>query len=302
MAKMTYPITKTGKWTIRAVNNNIMIESQLSDIVDAISVDKCAVRLIDIFPNPSNNGIFTIITNQNTRIRSLLNNFINGNYLALDEEYIFNHSGQKTISLLLENYVKRGWKGSSLRTLLTDQMIANIISIILNRFDKKWEKLAQTFRENYDILNPYRIELDETYTSGEINSNKVTNHGEDTNTLKRSGDDTTSTIDMTTVSENKQSAYNSSTYSPNSIDTDTTNGKNLTLYNSTFTNTYTHGHKVDDNETKNRTDTRNFTRKGNIGNLTNQELIEKEREFLNYQVLNTIFEDMDSILTREYYH
>lgn len=46
---------------------------------------------------------------------------------------------------------------------------------------------------------------------------------------------------------------------------------------------------------------REYTRKGNIGNITRQQLVEQERKVLQYQLLDVIYEDLVSILCRNAY-
>lgn len=46
---------------------------------------------------------------------------------------------------------------------------------------------------------------------------------------------------------------------------------------------------------------REYTRKGNIGNITRQQLVEQERKVLQYQLLDVIYEDLASILCRNTY-
>ena len=41
--------------------------------------------------------------------------------------------------------------------------------------------------------------------------------------------------------------------------------------------------------------------KADIGNKTAQELINEQRELLKYQILDSIYEDLDSVLTRSCY-
>lgn len=43
---------------------------------------------------------------------------------------------------------------------------------------------------------------------------------------------------------------------------------------------------------------RDYSRKGNIGNITKQELVKQEREVLQYQIIDTIFKDIASVLVR----
>ena len=43
---------------------------------------------------------------------------------------------------------------------------------------------------------------------------------------------------------------------------------------------------------------RDYSRKGNIGNITKQELIRQEREVLQYKILDVIFKDIASIMCR----
>lgn len=46
---------------------------------------------------------------------------------------------------------------------------------------------------------------------------------------------------------------------------------------------------------------REYTRKGNIGNTSRQELVEQERKVLEYQIWDTIFFDTASVLCRDTY-
>lgn len=46
---------------------------------------------------------------------------------------------------------------------------------------------------------------------------------------------------------------------------------------------------------------REYTRKGNIGNITRQNLIKEEREVLEYQILETIYNDILSVICRNSY-
>lgn len=47
--------------------------------------------------------------------------------------------------------------------------------------------------------------------------------------------------------------------------------------------------------------TRDYTRKGNIGNTSRQELVEQQREVLKYQIIDTIYKDIASVVVRGKY-
>lgn len=133
-------------------------------------------------------------------------------------------------------------------------------------------------------------------------------------TLSRDGTDTTGVFGF-----NSTAAVNSDTTNSNSTDTtdesvviqsddtntetrdldnvETVNTQNETAYNTTD-KVVTAGNKVDTTEqTTNKTITRTLRRHGNIGVTTSQQMIESERELWFWNFYDTVFSDLDKVLT-----
>ena len=125
---------------------------------------------------------------------------------------------------------------------------------------EKWKNLYQTITQEYDMLKPFDIELEESI-SGTANLN----------------DD-----DYTSDSTEKIYAFNSS----NSGDGVPTSKTGETTHRSTNSD---------------RDESRNYTRKGNIGNKSQAQLIMEERQKAMFNLKEIIFEDIASVLCRKTY-
>lgn len=206
------------------------------------------------------------------------------------------------------------------------EIVNNILSVT---YSNKWQRLIDTTLLEYNILSPFTIELNENSAG----NNK--RGGTDSRTVKDTGTDalahsgTVTTVDSGTI---KDDGSNTKTTTPNTTETSSTYGFNsssavpadIKATTGTVketdapTNTRTLG--TSEQETFNNTDTRtlntqkadtttyggtneyensrDYTRKGNIGNRSFSELIEAERQQLRYLVLQTIYADLDAVLTR----
>lgn len=122
-------------------------------------------------------------------------------------------------------------------------------------------------------------------SSGYENANKTVETSTGTNTVSRSGSDTT-TYDITDTDGGTVEKE--------------TEGTNTTQYNTTDSDTGTQTYR----DTGSDTNTRNYTltRTGNIGVTTSQQMIQSERELWLWEYFyNIVFPDIDRILTLPIY-
>lgn len=272
-------------------------------------------KLLDFYKTPYKNGIFFSLS-QNalfSPVFAKLGLNIPDDIHSMDVDYLYNHSGLKTLSCMLEHmldgfviddtgiFVNDG----SHKRVTWDYVIQDIDTQIINtiirvKYLKKWEDLAETLFLEFDALNPYSMTVNE---SGHENlSSESKDDVTTTNDITdNSSDGTTSENNNTSSEKNYRSAFNSSTPSPfdNSDDTSKDEYTETVTRERTTKNDGTRNSKND--YSRNTTNYRDITRKGNIGNHTSQELINQQREMLRYQIFDTIYSDLDSVLTRSKY-
>lgn len=277
-------------------------------------------KLLDFYRNPRKAGIFFYMS-QNPLFNELFaklglnsDNSIHG----MDFDYMFNHSGLKTVSVMLEqimygyivddsgNYVytpenkKVTWDYALLEI---DQDLIN--SVIATKFLDKWNNLADTLTLDYDPLNPFSMEVIEDTTDKLDSINNSNNHR---TTTRNSSDKNnyTDNVNGKTNNTTDDSVYgfNSENASPSdsSLSSFTNTGTNDGTSNNTYEGTDNSSYQSSDEYNRNNTKNRQTSRKGNIGNLSAQQLIEQQRELLRYQIFDTIYNDLDSVLTRSKYY
>lgn len=272
-------------------------------------------KLLDLYRNPRTNGIFFDMS-QDESLKALfapLGMSTDNDFHNMDFDYLYNRSGLKAMSVMIQviadGYIMDDtgdWVRDRYGHLISYEHMLSLIdeqvinSVIKTKFMKKWASLIETFSVEFDILNPYRMDTQ----TDEEQSDETQNSGG--HTLSRTG--TNKVEESSSGNETATNSENDSTYGFNSVDavpTDKSSGTDNSDYsdehNETHTrdtqDTFTDTHKI--NKTANRNITRSM--KGNIGNHTNQELINAQREMLRYQIFDTIFDDLDTILTCPYY-
>lgn len=296
-------------------------------------------RLIDIYRDPMERGIFFDMFNDEEVYEQLFKplGMDADDAHAMDMDYYFNASGTKLISGLLEHFCNNyvldddgeyviNDKG---KRLLWDYFVIDTDKNIINRVIKqkfllKWTKYLKTVLAEYDMLSPFTMEITDDATSS---SNKnATKKQTDTNTRERTDNatnntDTTVTNNLQTSSTESTSndeeegiaAFNSTNYSNSkktsksgsaeeSVTNTGTVGTDSEQTSSGTTNENVSGTTdVTDTSSESATEKRSIIRKGNIGNLTFADIISGERTMLAYQLFDTIYADLDSILTRGMY-
>ena len=230
-----------------------------------------------IFPNPSN-GIFNYINIENTGLT-------NKNYLNI--LYHTNNS-EKSISPLLESFVTD-------HTITVDNL-TTIGHLIEQMYTEKWKGLYKTITLSYNPIENYNLTESEN-TQTDFTNNK-TNNSTTQNKNNASQTDTstvqnTSNVDMQTYGFNSSTAVDKD---KNSSTDDTTNN-----YTSSSENTMNMTNQNTSSENVNNNTKRTLNRSGNIGVTTNQTMIKQERALWDWNYYNTVFKDIDNLLTLSIY-
>ena len=174
---------------------------------------------------------------------------------------MFQHSGSKRPSIVWERAFKMSNEDY-------EQTMVLIATILVQKFAEKWDKLYSAITTNYAPLENYDMEQTET---PDITHTKTTQ----TETVTTITDD---------VSATDVYGFNSSSPVPN----------NKVTRNGTSTVSNDPDNNV---ETNVESGTRGLTRHGNIGVTTSQQMLQSEIDLRNnYNFLNNIMDDVDSIL------
>lgn len=162
--------------------------------------------------------------------------------------------------------------------------------ILINRYKEKWTIIYNMLSKEYDALKPLQLKTDNQLLEDKLKStNKVTA------TRKTTGTDSNENETLYDKNDNKVFGFNS-TVGVNSDSSDNTS-KDTSVTTTDLTNT------TDDSTDYSRdlTSHRVVERAGNIGNRLPSEMLEKEIEFRKYQIVDTIVNDILSVLTRSKY-
>lgn len=181
--------------------------------------------------------------------------------VILDNMYLTQHSGSKYPSIVVQRMMK-------IYNDDVDDAMNNIAETLVQKFAEKWDKLYSAITTNYKPLENYDMEQTET---PDITHTKTTQ----TETVTSITDD---------VTGNDVYGFNSSSPVPN----------NKVTRNGTSTVSNDPDNNV---ETNTESGTRGLTRHGNIGVTTSQQMLQSEIDLRNnYNFLNNIMDDVDSIL------
>lgn len=209
--------------------------------------------------------------------------------------------------------------------------------IIFNKFSENWNRIDLAFSKEYNpIWNKDGTETTTTENSAKTttyekgNQTNRTTKGEQVNTNGYGEGQTTESQGATkttnaygqdkTTTENKTSAFNSSTYQDDTQSTETKAEKTDTIKTDAVTNTttekaktdkftegqredtFTDGARTDTTQEGETTQTTTYTFGGNIGVTTTQELLTAEFDMREkYNFFDIIFRNVDSIMSCGYY-
>ena len=215
-------------------------------------------KLIEVITTPTESIFYAL---QNFDIPWLEDN-IN---LQLDLDYLFNRSGNKITSSLVDFFVDRE------TGKINNLSMTTLANVLFTKYGNKWAKEYATLSLQYNPINNYDMV--------EQMTNDITTH--------QFGHTNTRTDNTNETSETEKAGFNSSTYSP---------ADKVSIKGNAGT--------VADVETGTNTDTRNYrlTRSGNIGVTTSQQMIESERKLWLWNFFDDIvYPDIDRVLTINMY-
>lgn len=278
----TYKPNQLGTYKVKAIALNN--RSAESNTVAIYVLTGCPIRLKDIYAEPeTGTGFFrsVLFTESNLAnflkvLASKLNQDETDFCTALDIEYIYNHSGEKLVSTLVTNMYRRIMENNPfMEEFPPREANKPIVNIISARYLSKWQNLWDTLTVE-NPLSPLEIDTDEkienTLTS---NRNQHDNTKDDYNA---SGNQKNRVWGFNTDESGDGVPHDASDTTDESHDT----------RDRTATEEYSRQNPI----------TRKTTRTGNIGNITKQQLIEQQREMLQWQFFDQVFADCDTVLTR----
>lgn len=209
---------------------------------------------------------------------------------TLDFDYFGNRSGQKETSCAIDSLLETQEQGS-----LTDEAKNTLAKIIYFKYGRNWNKLYDTMIVEYNPLDTYSVKKSET--GSDINKEERDLTAGSTVSNERSYSDNSSNSSVSNA-DNNVYGFNSNLPSPsdNAVNNDTSSGIDE------GTSTHSSESSSTDKGIVTRTRTPNLITetKGNIF-TSQQKLIESEREVWKFNFYNTIFENVDEILTSPVY-
>lgn len=241
-----------------------------------------------------------------TTLKEKLNEFYSSD--VLDFLYFNIHSKYKILS-------------KSIEEIVNNDFYSLLISLINNSFSFKWTQLLNSLNNsNYNPIENYSMEeirtpnlVNET-TANTTNNNTITDNNTLSNESTNSTKNTLSSNYNDTINndvENKTSAFDNTTYQPNTKTTNntTSNQQNTSNSNQESSNSQTQTINNNQNQTLSKNEsmtttnkgTETLTRKGNIGVTTTQQMIEQELELRKHNLIDIMFNDIDSLLTIDLY-
>lgn len=207
---------------------------------------------------------------------------------------------------------------------VTDSELTELANLLLSIYRKKWDRYKEIHSMEYDMIHNYLDEYTESVTlvtseTSEGNSEMSDTSSENSTETKTRTDDLQKSTSYTS-DETRNGTDDSKIYGFNSteaVNTDTNSENSETGIESTSdesntgTQTYANSSERERNLTRtNSTDSatdatqnkdRTFTHKGNIGNLTTQELIRQEIKLWEWNFIESVLNDAKDLLTLPIY-
>ena len=271
-------------------------------------------RLIDSFPEWFTRGIFT-------RLGTLFPDelpWANENGQTLDQMYFGNYSGDKETSPLLDKFIEQNG-GNATPEVLTEEQITTLANILYTRYGVQWDKLYNVLSAEYNPIENYSMTEEETPDITRTETPDITRTETPDITRTETPDITRgkttsakSDFTVTTNSDTATDVYSFNSDSPvpqgesNGNSTVTTQGdadNNVTTENETetgtrnITETGTRTETETGTRTERETGKRTLTRSGNIGVTTSQQMLESEIKLWEWNFYETVFKDVDTVLT-----
>lgn len=258
--------------------------------------------------------------NQYSTVGDFLNKTINMNSsdILYYSEYFRTKRLRKTLSTYITNIIDNEGLdnyGSYYSINLVQNF--NISRNTFNILGDKWTKTIDVINSEYDAIAPYSMEISDT--DNEKHGGETKNSSNSIDTVTRSNNrkrQSTDNDSESNTSETTNDTTTNSVYGFNSnvpVPSDVSDYKSTTVDNNKRENTYNSTETNTDNDSASRTrssivthgrtveNIRNIIRKGNIGNVSYQDLIKQEIDLRKYIILDMISDDLDRVFTRSKY-
>lgn len=211
----------------------------------------------------------------------------------LDYEYFGNHSGNKKCSPLLYNLM-----GDD--TVLDFDSQSLLIKLLNDRFLLTWTALWNTYSIGIsNSYNPLR-NFDITETGSHSKSGSIEGTTSKNDTVSKGGRDTTTTSYTDSGSENNNRfGFNSAEAVPTDASTNSTTGNSTVTKITTDDDTIVESEETSREETEERSYSKQFS---GTKDVIKADIIKKEREIWVTQYFDTVFKDVDSVLTSMIYN
>lgn len=279
MKTVTIPITEKGNYTAIAVSPSEDTAQGNTVAIYDVNIPKTIEQLSQIYFGE--NGVFYWIdTYGDQYVKAIINPLLPD----IDFEYSFNHSQHKALSRLIYGIIGRNrMKNKYIGYPLSSEDWKTIVNVINHRFggeNGKWNKLFVTISAQYDATKPYNMDFTESRSGESKNESTGSSNSDDT--------------------ETRDLDQNRSTYKRGFNNTGTQVSENVeTVDTGTVKNESQNSATQSDNQ--NFTQERTYNQSGNIGNKSPMELLDEERRFAAWQLLDVIMDDVDSVIAAYYY-
>lgn len=225
--------------------------------------------------------------------------------------------GERNISPIVERIVTD-------MTSVNDEELTEIANLLLSIYRKKWDRYKDIYSIEYDAIHNYLDEYTESTTvisseQSEVNSELTDTSNESATENKTRTDDLHKSATYSS-DETNSGTDDSQIYGFNSVDavnadkTTVNSEKGIEGTNDeSNTGTQTQVNTTEKERTANRTNStdsaidttqskdRTFTHKGNIGNLTTQELIRQDIKLWEWNFIESVLNDVKDLLTLPIY-
>lgn len=263
--------------------------------------------LVEAFPDwldPETGGIFSAL---NTLFSDTYP-WLATDYIELDAEYFGNKSGEKSVSPIIDKFIAINEAAELLAPEeLTATQVTALAKIINMRYKTQWGKLYAIMNSEYNPINNFDMTETETPDITHTRTPNITrthtpNGVENTDTQTTKRDETVTTE---TAANAGIYGFNSSTPAPQAEgDGNSTVRTQSDPTNNIIENKHVEAGNTTDAETGTETDqetgTRTVLRLGNTG-LKTQELIKSEIDLWKWTFYETVFADIDRVLTSPSY-
>lgn len=248
---------------------------------------KKITRVKDIYPKPFLKNIIIDLYNEDKTL--FPENLEENECKAMGIEYCYNHAYSLPLSPMIvamlndyiiddnSQYVYANGIRITWDDFISSADFKNIYLVIKLRYKEKWSKMSKALNEQYETLNPYHTDV----------TDKIDYDTMDSNTTNSTSNHKSTTDSGVMPFNIMPTEKNGIIVDPEPIPTDRDNT------NLSYTDKSEYGRTGNSQRT--------LKRSGNIGNFSNQKLLDEEWNFRKRQLWDEIFNDIDEVLVCNLY-